>query len=188
LNSWQKHVADHIDEVLFDEQALQKRVAELADEITADYQRLDVEELVIIGILRGSVLFMSDLVRRIQLPVSIDFMAMSSYTHGTRTSGSVRILKDIAESITDKHVLIIEDIIDTGLTIQCLYQLLEARRPKSLKICTLLDKPSRRLTDLKVDYVGFPVPDRFVVGYGLDFDGHYRHLPFVAVLKPEAYE
>ncbi len=188
MNPWEKHLADQVDEVLFDEETIQKRVMELADEITADYQRLDVDELVIIGILRGSVLFMADLIRRIQLPVSIDFMAMSSYTHGTRTSGSVRILKDIAESITDKHVLIIEDIIDTGLTMQCLYNLLEARRPKSLKICTLLDKPSRRLTPMQMDYVGFVIPDRFVVGYGLDFDGHYRHLPFVAVLKPEAYQ
>ena len=178
----------NIDEILLDEQTLANRVREMAERITADYQELDIDELVVIGILRGSVIFMSDLIRQLQLPVTIDFMATSSYSKGTRTSGTVRILKDIAESITDKHVLIIEDIIDSGLTLQCLTQLLEARRPKSLKLCTLLDKPSRRLVELEADYTGFQIPDKFVVGYGLDFSGHYRQLPYVGVLKPAAYE
>jgi hypoxanthine phosphoribosyltransferase len=187
LNAWQKHLTDNVGEILFDQQQLQTRVMELAAEITADYQPLDIDELVVIGILRGSVLFMGDLIRQIQLPVTIDYMATSSYTRGTRTSGTVRILKDVNESITNKHVLVVEDIVDTGLTLECLGELLSARKPKSLKICTLLDKPSRRLVDIKVDYVGFSIPDKFVIGYGLDYQGHYRHLPYIGVLKPETY-
>ncbi|NLF80319.1 MAG: hypoxanthine phosphoribosyltransferase [Clostridia bacterium] len=179
---------ENIEEILIDEQMLAKRVNELAKEISAAYQTLDIDELVVIGVLRGSVIFMSDLIRRLILPVTIDFLAISSYTKGTRTSGTVRILKDIAESITDKHVLVIEDIVDTGLTLQCLLDLLGARRPKSLKICTLLDKPTRRLVDLEADYVGFQIPDKFVVGYGLDYEGHYRQVPYIGVLKPEAYQ
>ncbi|MDO4581755.1 MAG: hypoxanthine phosphoribosyltransferase [Bacillota bacterium] len=178
---------DIMGKVLFDQQTLQRRVQELGRQITADYQDADCDELVMIGILRGSVPFMADLIRVIDLPVTIDFMAMSSYAHGTRTSGSVRILKDINDAITDKHVLVVEDIIDTGLTLKCLTELLEARKPRSLHICTLLDKPSRRLTEIPVRYRGFEIPDEFVVGYGLDFAGHYRHLPYVGVLKPEAY-
>ena len=185
---WQKHLDENIEEILFDKKMLEKRVSELANEINHDYQALDIDELVVIGILRGAVVFMSDLIRQLDLPVTIDFMAISSYTKGTRTSGTVRILKDIAESITDKHVLVIEDIIDTGLTLQCLMEILTARRPKSLKICSLLDKPSRRLVELDGDYVGFKIEDKFVIGYGLDFDGHYRQVPYVGVLKPEAYQ
>ena len=174
-------------EILYEREELNVRVRELAAEITADYQPLDIDELVVIGILRGSVLFMGDLIRAIELPVTIDYMALSSYTRGTRTSGTVRILKDVSESIANKHVLVVEDIVDTGLTLNCLSDILAARKPKSLKICTLLDKPSRRLSPVQVDYIGFAVPDKFVVGYGLDYDGHYRHLPYIGVLKPEAY-
>lgn len=187
MNAWQKHLAANVGEILFDEATLKQRVKELAAEITADYQPLDIDELVVVGILRGSVLFMGDLIRSIELPVTIDYMAMSSYTRGTRTSGTVRILKDVNESITDKHVLVVEDIVDTGLTLQCLTDLLAARKPKSLKICTLLDKPSRRLVPVAVNYTGFVIPDKFVIGYGLDYEGHYRHLPYIGVLKPEAY-
>lgn len=187
MNAWQKHLADNVGEILYDENVLRQRIGELAAEITADYQPLDIDELVVIGILRGSVLFMGDLIRQVQLPVTIDYMAVSSYTRGTRTSGTVRIIKDVNESITDKHVLVVEDIVDTGLTLQCLTDLLSARKPKSLKVCTLLDKPSRRLVEVPVDYVGFVIPDKFVIGYGLDYDGHYRHLPYIGVLLPEAY-
>ena len=188
LIQWQKHLDDKLDSILFDEQMLADRVDAMAAQITADYAAMDIDELVVIGILRGSVIFASDLIRKLQLPISIDFMATSSYAKGTRTSGAVRILKDISESVTDKHVLIVEDIIDSGLTLQSLSELLLARKPKSLKLCTLLDKPSRRKVDLQADYIGFQIPDTFVVGYGLDFNGKYRQLPYIGVLKPEAYE
>ena len=188
MNPWAKHLEENIGEVLFDEATIAKRVQEMAQQINADYQPLNIEELVVIGVLRGSVVFMSDLIRQLQLPLTIDFIAISSYAKGTRTSGTVRILTDISESITDKHVLIIEDIVDTGLTLQCLTDLLQARRPKSLRLCTLLDKPSRRMVDLTPDYRGFEIPDDFVVGYGLDYAGHYRQVPYIGVLKPEAYQ
>lgn len=188
MNPWEKHLEENIGKILFDEQTIAQRVEAMARQINADYQSLDLDELVVVGVLRGSVVFMSDLIRKLQLPITIDFLAISSYAKGTRTSGTVRILKDISESITDKHVIIIEDIVDTGLTLQCLTDLLTARRPKSLKLCTLLDKPSRRMVEITPDYSGFEIPDEFVVGYGLDFAGHYRHLPYIGVLKPEAYK
>jgi len=188
LNPWNKHLEENIEEILIDQQMLAQRVTEMARQISADYQAIDTEELVIIGILRGAVIFMSDLIRQLDLPVTIDFMAISSYTKGTRTSGTIRILKDISESITDKHVLIIEDIVDTGLTLQCLLDVLSARRPKSVKICSLLDKPMRRMVEMKADYVGFEIPNKFVIGYGLDYEGHYRQVPYVGVLKPDAYQ
>ncbi len=188
MNQWQKHLERTVGTILLDEQMLAKRVSEMAQEITADYDAVHAEELVVIGILRGSVVFMSDLIRQLQLPVVLDFMATSSYAKGTRSSGTVRILKDISESISDKHVLIVEDIIDSGLTLQCLKELLLARKPKSLKLCSLLDKPSRRTVELSADYTGFTIPDEFVVGYGLDYNGHYRQLPYIGVLKPEAYK
>lgn len=187
MQSWRQHLAESVGEVLFDEATLARRVKELADAITADYQKLDIDELVVIGILRGSVLFMSDLIRQINLPVTIDFMAVSSYTKGTRSSGTVRILKDINEAIQGKHVMIVEDIVDTGLTLQCLRDLLSARQPKTLRICTLLDKPSRRKVEVRVDYTGFQIEDKFVIGYGLDYNDHYRQVPYIGVLKPEAY-
>ncbi len=188
--SWQQHLADNIGEILLDETTIQTRVTELAKQITDDYARLGAEELVAVGILRGSVLFLSDLVRQIELPVEMDFMAVSSYVEGTVSSGTVRILKDLSHSIENKHVLIVEDIIDTGRTLQCLEELLLARKPASLNICTLLDKPARRLDSVSLvpDYTGFSIPDRFVVGYGLDFNDAWRQLPYIGVLKPEAYE
>lgn len=183
MESWNEHLEDNVKHILIDEQAIAARVSEMAKEITDDYSKLLLEELVVIGILRGSVIFMSDLIRQLDLPVTIDFMAISSYTKGTHTSGTVRIIKDIAESITKKHVLIIEDIVDTGLTLECLSDMLLARKPQSLKICSLLDKPARRQVNINPDYRGFEIPNEFVVGYGLDFEGHYRHIPYVAVLK-----
>ena len=186
--NWQHHLADHVAEILIDEGTIQQRVSELAKQITEDYTRLGAQELVTVGILRGSVLFLSDLIRRIELPVNLDFMAVSSYGGSTTSSGMVRIIKDLSQSIQGQHVLIVEDIVDTGRTLQCLNELLLARKPASLRICSLLDKPARRLVDAAVDYVGFSVPDKFVIGYGLDYKGAWRQLPFIGVLRPEAYD
>lgn len=137
------------------------------------------------NVLKGGVVFLSDLIRSIQIPVEIDFMEVSSYGNGTRSSGVVRILEDLSLSITDRHVLIVEDIVDTGLTLRYIIDNLETRHPKTIKICTLLDRRGRREVDLKLDYVGFVVPDKFVIGYGLDLGQKYRNLPHIAVLEDE---
>ena len=162
---------------------IQEKVRELGERITQDYRG---EKLLLVGILRGAVVFLSDLMRHLQLPCEIDFMDISSYGTGTQTSGVVRILKDLEEDITGRHVLIIEDIIDTGLTLSYLRRVLLQRSPASLEICALLSKPSRRQVDLSVRYLGFEVPDEFVVGYGLDLAGAYRNLPDIHALKAEA--
>lgn len=188
MQDWQDRLNQEMAEVLFDAPTIAAKVAELGQQITQHYRAVGASELAVIGVLRGAVVFMSDLIRQIELPVVIDFIAASSYADGTNSSGTVRIIKDLGESIENKHVLLVEDIVDTGLTLQNLRHILETRRPQSISLCALLDKPSRRKTDVVVDYCGFQIPDRFVVGYGLDFAGHYRHLPFVGVLKPEAYE
>ena len=187
MRPWEEHVAANVGEILFDAETLARRIAALGEQISNEYEAMDTRELVVIGILRGSVVFLSDLVRQIQLPLTLDFMAVSSYTKGTRSSGTVRILKDLSCSIEGKDVLIVEDIVDTGLTLKNLSEILTARRPRSLRICTLLDKPSRRTRDGKVDYRGFEIEDKFVIGFGLDYEDQYRHLPYVGVLKPEAY-
>lgn len=176
---------EHIAKVLIEEASLKRRVAELGQAITEDYQGKD---LVIIGILKGAILFLSDLIQSIDLPLVMDFMAVSSYGASTKSSGIVRILKDLDEEIAGKDVLIVEDIVDTGLTLQYLLENLRTRHPRSLRICAFLDKPSRRTAQISVDYVGFEIPDEFVVGYGLDFAEKYRNLPFVGVLAKEAYE
>ena len=186
LQQWQEHLKQIIGEVLIDEAALHKRLDELAEQINHDYQDIQAERLVVVGILRGSVLFMSDLVRRLQMPVELDFMSASSYG-GTESTGTVRITKDIGQDIRGKHVLLVEDIIDTGNTMSRLIPMLQKRNPASLKLCSLLNKPSRRLCEVNIDYQGFEIEDKFVVGYGLDYNGNYRHLPVVAVLKPECY-
>ena len=170
-----------ISEILMDEETVKKRVRELGAEITRDYAG---ESLLLVGVLKGAVVFLSELAQRIELPATFDFMAVSSYGSSTESSGVVRILKDLDESLEGKHVLIVEDIIDTGLTLDYLYRHLKSRHPASLNICTLLDKPSRRLVEVPVKYVGFQIPDYFVVGYGLDYDEKYRNLPYIAVLKP----
>jgi hypoxanthine phosphoribosyltransferase len=176
---------DKIETVLFSEAQIADRVRELGAQIEADYK--DKGGLLLIGVLRGVAVFFGDMMRAIDLPLDIDFMSISSYGSSTRSSGVVRILKDLDENITGRHVVILEDIIDTGLTLSYLVRLLQERRPASLEICTLLDKPSRRLIEVPVKYTGFTIPDQFVVGYGLDYDQKFRNLPFVGVLKPEVY-
>jgi len=173
---------EQIGKVLFDEETIAKRVAEMGAEITRDYQE---KELVVICILRGGVIFMSDLVKQIKLPLYMDFMAVSSYGMSTKSSGVVRILKDLNEDIEGKDVLIVEDIVDTGLTLHYLVDYIKSRNPRSVKVCCFLDKPSRRKVEVKVDYVGFEIPDKFVVGYGLDYAQKYRNLPYVSVLEEE---
>ena len=176
----------NIETIMFDQDAIATRVAEMGRQIVHDYGG-DREDLLLIGVLRGVAVFFGDMMRAIPLPVSVDFMSVSSYGASTRSSGVVRILKDLDENITGRHVLILEDIIDTGLTLDYLARLLQERRPASLEICTLLDKPSRRQAKVAVKYVGFTIPDQFVVGYGLDYDQRYRNLPYVGILKPEVY-
>ncbi len=173
-----------VSEVLIPSSEIQEKVREMGELITEDYGG---EELLLVGILRGAVVFLSDLMRNIDLPCEIDFMDISSYGAGTTSSGVVRILKDLEEDITDRHVLIVEDIIDTGLTLSYIRRSLLARKPASLEICALLSKPSRRRVELEVKYLGFEVPDEFVVGYGLDFAGAYRNLPDICILKPEVF-
>ncbi len=178
-------LAYDIDHILVTSDAIQARCRDLGAQISTEYADKD---LLLVCILKGGVIFLSDLSRALTIPHAIDFMAISSYG-GTRTasSGVVRILMDLNTNIENRHVLIIEDIIDTGHTLHYIVENLETRDPASLKICTLLDKPSRREVNIKIDYVGFPIPNEFVVGYGLDFNEHYRNLPYIGVLKPECY-
>ena len=176
---------EYIGRVLISKENLGKRVAELGAEITRDYEG---KKILVLGILKGAVPFMADLIREIKLPLTYDFMALSSYGVSTQSSGVVRILKDLERSVEDVHILIAEDIVDTGLTLKYLKENLKARNPLSVKVVTLLDKTTRRKVDVTPDYNGFSIPDEFVVGYGLDFNEEYRNLPYVGVLKQEAYE
>ena len=174
-----------IGEILLTEEAIAAKVAELGRRITADYAGRPVT---LVSVLKGSLPFMADLMRAIDLPLRIDLMEVSSYGGtATESSGLVRILKDLSASIADEDVLIVEDIIDTGLTLNYLIRYLRGKSPASLRICTLLDKPARRLVEIPVDYIGFEIPDRFVVGYGLDYGERYRNLRYVGVLRPEVY-
>ena len=176
-----------LDRVLISEEEIRAKVKEIAAQITEDFKG---EPLTVVCILKGSTIFFADLVREIKLDVVFDFMIVKSYGSGTESSGNVRFVKDLDESITGKNVLIVEDIIDSGLTLTFLKNNLITRGTKSLRICTLLDKPERRKPGITLvpEYVGFTIPNEFVVGYGLDFNEHYRNLPFVGVLKPAAYE
>jgi hypoxanthine phosphoribosyltransferase len=176
---------EYIGRVLISREDLGKRVAELGAEITRDYEG---KKILVLGILKGAVPFMADLIREIKLPLTYDFMALSSYGISTQSSGVVRILKDLERSVEDVHILIAEDIVDTGLTLKYLKENLRARNPLSVKVVTLLDKAARRKVDVTPDYNGFSIPDEFVVGYGLDFNEEYRNLPYIGVLKQEAYE
>jgi len=175
--------AEHaVSEVLFSQDTIQQRVAEIGRQISEDYAG---KQLVVIGVLTGSVLFLSDLIRHIHVPMELDFVSMSSYGTATTTSGEVRLLKDLGHPIQGKHVVIAEDIIDTGLTLRYLLETIHARQPASVATCVLLDKPSRRVVEVDVQYRGFEIEDKFVVGYGLDYAGLYRNLPYIGIMKAE---
>lgn len=183
-NQGKRRLDEDVERVLIDEISLQARIVEMGAEITAEYTDKD---LLLVAVLKGSVLFLADLMRRIAIPHEIDFMATSSYGAGVASSGVVRILKDLNNPIEGRHVLIVEDIIDSGNTLAYLKGLLEARNPASLQIVTLLDKPSRREVDIHVAWTGFSIPNEFVIGYGLDYNERYRNLPYIGVLKPAIY-
>ena len=173
-----------IQEVLFSEEQLKKRVEELGKQIQQDYAG---KKIMLIAVLRGSFVFMADLCRSIDLPCTLDFMSVSSYGKGTSSSGQVQITKDLSEDISDRHIIVVEDILDSGNTLSYLLKVLENRRPASIRLCTLLDKPDRRVKQVDVHYCGFSIPDAFVVGYGLDYAEMYRNLPYIGILKPEVY-
>jgi hypoxanthine phosphoribosyltransferase len=175
---------DDIQEILFTETQLRTRVEELAHQIEQDYAG---KEIMLISVLRGSFIFVADLCRAIHLPCTLDFMAVSSYGKSTATTGQVQITKDLSEDISGRHVLVVEDILDSGNTLHYLLQLLQHRHPASIRLCTLLDKPDRRVKPVDIHYTGFTIPDAFVVGYGLDYAEKYRNLPYVGILKPEVY-
>jgi hypoxanthine phosphoribosyltransferase len=175
-------MSSDISEILIDAETLEARVRELGGEISADYEGKD---LLLVGVLKGAVFFIADLMRELALPCEIDFMAITSYGAGTDSSGVVRILKDLDLNIAGRDVLVVEDIIDSGLTLSYLMRTLRARRPASLEICTLLTKPERREIEVPVRYVGFEIPNKFVIGYGLDFAERYRNLPYIGVLHPD---
>ena len=173
-----------IEKILFTEEELARRVKELGAQIAEDYKD---KEPVLITVLRGSYIFMADLSRAIDRPCVIDFMSVSSYGKGTTSSGQVQITKDLSEDIAGKDVIVVEDILDSGNTLSYLLEILKARTPASVRLCTLLDKPERRVKDIQADYCGFTIPDAFVVGYGLDYAEKYRNLPYVGILKPSVY-
>lgn len=179
-----KDMFNDIDRVLISEDELSKIVQDLAAKISEDYKDKD---LLLVSILKGSVIFMADLMREVKIPCNIDFMAVSSYGSGTKSSGVVKIIKDLDASIEGKDLLIVEDILDSGRTLNYIREILLARNPKSIKICTLFDKPERREVDLYADYIGSRVPNEFIVGYGLDYDEYYRNLPYIGVLKSSVY-
>lgn len=174
-----------IKEILYSEEMLKDKVDELAKQITKDYEGKD---LLMIGVLKGANVFMCDLMRKISFPIQIDFIAASSYGHSTESSGVVKILKDLDFSLEDRHILIVEDIVDTGLTLKYLIENFKSRKPSTVEICTLLDKPERRIANLDIKYAGFTIPDEFIVGYGIDYAEKYRNLPYIATLKPEVYK
>ncbi|MDD2422415.1 MAG: hypoxanthine phosphoribosyltransferase [Heliobacteriaceae bacterium] len=173
-----------IDRVLIPAADIQAKVVELGEEISADYEG---ENLLVVGILKGALVFMADLIRAIRIPIQIDFVAITSYGAATTSTGAVRILKDLEQAVEGRHILIVEDIVDTGLTLNYLTENLRSRGAASVKVCTLLDKPARRRVAIHTDYNGFDLPDEFVVGYGLDYAENYRHFPYVAVLRREVY-
>ncbi|MCI8422986.1 MAG: hypoxanthine phosphoribosyltransferase [Lawsonibacter sp.] len=173
-----------IQEILFSEEQLKTRVNEIARQIESDYAG---KEIMLISVLRGSFIFMADLCRAIKLPCTLDFMAVSSYGKGTSSTGQVQITKDLTEDITGRHVVVVEDILDSGNTLSYLLKILQHRHPASVRLCTLLDKPERRTKPVELHYAGFTIPDAFVVGYGLDYAERYRNLPYIGILKPEVY-
>ena len=174
-----------VEEILIEEKEIDSRIKELGEKITQEYEG---KEILAIGVLKGASIFMADLVRYIKVPLKFDFMAVSSYGNSTFSLGAVKIIKDVDQDIAKKDILLVEDIVDTGYTAKYLLRILKARNPKSIKLCTLLTKPSRRKTEVEIDYYGFDVPDKFVVGYGLDFQGYYRNYPYIFTLKEEIYK
>ncbi len=178
------NMQDDVLRVLLTEEQIQTRVKELGTQITEDYHD---SNLMLVSVLKGSVVFMADLMRQINVPAEIDFMVVSSYGSGVKSSGVVKIVKDLDVPLANKDLLIVEDIFDSGITLSYIKKLLQSRSPRSIRIVTLLDKPERRKVDLRADYVGFSVPDEFVIGYGLDYDEKYRNLPYIGILKPEVY-
>jgi hypoxanthine phosphoribosyltransferase len=175
-------VEEKIEEILISEGMIQNRIRELGEQISEDYEG---EDLIFVSILKGGVYFLADLTRTVRIPLVIDFIVVSSYGDSQETSGIVRLVKDLKEDIRNRHVILVEDIVDTGLTVDYLLNLLRARQPASIEVCSLLTKPSRRKIDVPMKYVGFEIPDKFAVGYGLDYKQYYRNLPFVCVFKPE---
>lgn len=180
-----ENMLQDIQEVLFTEEQIAKMVERVGAEISRDYKD---KNLLLVSVLKGSVVFMADLMRAITIPARIDFMATSSYGSGVKTSGVVKILKDLDLELSGYDILMVEDILDSGKTLSYLTELLQSRGPKSIRVCTLFDKPERREVEVEAAYVGSQIPDAFIVGYGLDFDEKYRNLPFVGVLKPSVYE
>ena len=177
-------IFDDIEEILYTEEQIAGIVKRMGQQISKDYEE---KNLVLVSVLKGSLMFMADLMREITIPCSIDFLSVSSYGKGTSTSGEVRILKDLDASLTGKDLLVVEDILDSGVTLSFLLKTLSARNPSSIRLCTFLDKPERRRVNVVADYIGASVPDKFIVGYGLDYDEKYRNVPYVGVLKPEIY-
>lgn len=175
---------EDMESILLTEEQISAKVKEMGEAIKRDYKG---KNLMMVGLLKGSVVFMADLMRTIDSSVAIDFMSVSSYGCGHKTSGVVRITKDLEQDISNFDILVVEDILDSGMTLSYIFKLLKARGPRSLKLCTLLDKPDRRKIEVKVDYCGFQVPDEFVVGYGLDYAQKYRNLPYIGILKPSVY-
>jgi hypoxanthine phosphoribosyltransferase len=177
-------IHDDVSEILLTEAQIGARVVQLGHELVGAFSDRDP---VLVSVLKGSLVFLADLMRAMEMPVSIDLMEVSSYGAGTETSGQVRIIKDLSQPIADRHVIVVEDIIDTGLTLNYLLRYLADKGPASISIVCLLDKPARRLAEVPIDYRGFTIPDRFVIGYGLDYDERYRNLPYIGVLKPSVY-
>lgn len=178
------NMSEDVLQVLLSEEQIAAKVQEMGAQITKDYQD---GNLLLVTVLKGAVVFLADLMRAIDVPAEIDFMVVSSYGSGAKSSGVVKIVKDLDMPLEGKDILIVEDILDSGLTLSYISELLKGRGPRSIRIATLLDKPSRRKVDLKADYIGFSVPDEFVIGYGLDYDERYRNLPYIGILKPEVY-
>jgi hypoxanthine phosphoribosyltransferase len=184
-NNREGNMHDDIEEILVSEEEIRNKIIQLGEQITHDYQG---KNLMLLGVLKGAVPLIGDLARAINLPLEIDYMAISSYGNATESSGIVRILKDLESSIQHKDVLIVEDIVDSGQTLHYLTDVLRQRRPQSLRICTLLDKGRDRIKAVSLDYIGFRIPDQFVVGYGLDYAQRYRNLPYIGTLKPSIYQ
>ncbi len=179
---------EDVSRIIFSEQELADRVAEMGAAITRDYASVADEGIVLVSVLRGAAIFMADLARAVKLPLEMDYMAVSSYGAGVKSSGVVRILKDLSSEITGRHVIIAEDILDSGLTLQYLMENLQSRKPASLEVATLLRKQTKAQADIRCRYTGFECPDEFIVGYGLDYAERYRNLPYIGVLKPELYQ